>query len=59
MLIGKMEVNMQELWIKNLKEVLGNHERRMERQIIIWGHRLKVIGSFRCWKTGDCLSPVT
>ena len=37
MLIGKMEVNMQELWIKNLKEVLGNHERRMERQIIIWG----------------------
>ncbi|EOS31775.1 hypothetical protein C807_01085 [Lachnospiraceae bacterium 28-4] len=28
---------MQELWIKNLKEVLGNHERRMERQIIIWG----------------------
>lgn len=28
---------MQELWIENLKEVLENHERRMEHQIIIWG----------------------
>ncbi len=28
---------MQEVWIENLKEVLENHERRMERQTIIWG----------------------
>lgn len=35
LLIGKMEANMQEVWIENLKEVLENHERRMERQTII------------------------